>query len=85
MYWDVKIVRPLSDYRIYIEVEDGAGQDSQQLAEILRLAALVQRFHIVSEATANEYLAGRAPWIRARLINCLFAALARRQRQRRPA
>ena len=23
MYWDVKIVRPLSDYRIYVEVEDG--------------------------------------------------------------
>lgn len=23
MYWDVKVVRPLSDYRIYVEVEDG--------------------------------------------------------------
>ena len=23
MYWDVKTVRPLSDYRIYVEVEDG--------------------------------------------------------------
>ncbi len=23
MYWDVKIVKPLSDYRIYVEVEDG--------------------------------------------------------------
>jgi hypothetical protein len=23
MYWDVKNVRPLSDYRIYVEIEDG--------------------------------------------------------------
>jgi len=23
MYWDVKLVRPLSDYRIYVEIEDG--------------------------------------------------------------
>lgn len=23
MYWDVKTVRPLSDYRIYVEVADG--------------------------------------------------------------
>ena len=23
MYWDTKIVKPLSDYRIYVEVEDG--------------------------------------------------------------
>jgi hypothetical protein len=23
MYWDVKVVRPLSGYRIYVEVEDG--------------------------------------------------------------
>ena len=23
MYWDVKLVRPLTDYRIYVEVEDG--------------------------------------------------------------
>ena len=23
MYWDVKTVEPLSDYRIYVEVEDG--------------------------------------------------------------
>ena len=23
MYWDVKIVKPLSEYRIYVEVEDG--------------------------------------------------------------
>lgn len=22
MYWDVKIVKPLSDYRIYVEIED---------------------------------------------------------------
>jgi len=23
MYWDVKLVKPLSDYRIYVEIEDG--------------------------------------------------------------
>jgi hypothetical protein len=23
VYWDVKIVRPLPDYRIYVEIEDG--------------------------------------------------------------
>lgn len=23
MYWDVKLVKPLPDYRIYVEVEDG--------------------------------------------------------------
>ena len=23
MYWDVRIVRPLPDYRIYVELEDG--------------------------------------------------------------
>jgi hypothetical protein len=23
MYWDVKTVKPLSDYRIYVEIEDG--------------------------------------------------------------
>jgi hypothetical protein len=23
MYWDVKFVKPLSDYRIYVEIENG--------------------------------------------------------------
>ena len=23
MYWDVKVVKPLSDYKIYVEIEDG--------------------------------------------------------------
>jgi hypothetical protein len=23
MYWDVKVVKPLSDHRLYIEIEDG--------------------------------------------------------------
>ena len=23
MYWDVKTVKPMPDYRIYVEVEDG--------------------------------------------------------------
>jgi hypothetical protein len=23
MYWDVKVVKPLPDYRIYVEIEDG--------------------------------------------------------------
>jgi len=23
MYWDVKVAKPLSDYKIYVEIEDG--------------------------------------------------------------
>jgi hypothetical protein len=23
MYWDVKVVKPLSDHRLYVEIEDG--------------------------------------------------------------
>lgn len=23
MYWDVKVVKPLADYKIYVEIEDG--------------------------------------------------------------
>jgi hypothetical protein len=23
MYWDVKLVKPLSDYRLYVEIDDG--------------------------------------------------------------
>ena len=23
MYWDVKFIKPLEDYRIYVEIEDG--------------------------------------------------------------
>ncbi len=23
MYWDVKVVKPLTDYKIYVEIEDG--------------------------------------------------------------
>jgi hypothetical protein len=23
MYWDVKVVKPLPDYKIYVEIEDG--------------------------------------------------------------
>ena len=23
MYWDAKVVKPLSDYKIYVEIEDG--------------------------------------------------------------
>jgi len=26
MYWDAKVVEPLSDYRIYIETEDGSKE-----------------------------------------------------------
>jgi Protein of unknown function (DUF2442) len=27
MFWDVKAVKPLSDYRIYVEIEDGRQGD----------------------------------------------------------
>jgi len=23
MYWDIKVVKPLPDFRIYVEIEDG--------------------------------------------------------------
>lgn len=59
------------------------GQDIHQLSVLLRLDALAQRSHIVSEATASEHLAAHAPWIRARLVDSTLAAIARKQRQRR--
>jgi hypothetical protein len=59
------------------------GNDGQQLAAALRLGALVQRCHIVSEATAREHLAGRDYAVRARLIDSVLAALSREQRRGR--
>lgn len=59
------------------------SQDDQLLVTLLRLDALAQRSHVVSEATANEHWAPRAPWIRTRLVDSVLAALARKQRQRR--
>lgn len=60
--------------------EMSGGQDLQPLAEPLRLDALAQRWHVVSEATASEHWERRALWIRARLIDSTLAALARKQR-----
>jgi CRISPR-associated protein Csx10 len=59
------------------------GNDRQQLAVALRRDALVQRSHIVSEATAREHLAGRDYAVRARLIDSVLAALSREQRRGR--
>lgn len=63
--------------------EMARGQNDQQLATLLRLDALAQRFHVVSEATARKHWVSRTLWIRARLIDSTLAALARRQRERR--
>lgn len=63
--------------------EMAGGQSDQPLATLLRLDALVQRCHVVSEATAREHWASRTPWIRARLVDSTLAALARKQRDRR--
>ncbi len=30
MYWDVKIVKPLPDYRIYVEIDDGRSETSPE-------------------------------------------------------
>ncbi|MCZ7664448.1 MAG: hypothetical protein M5U22_16640 [Thermoleophilia bacterium] len=65
--------------------EMAGGQDDQPLATLLRRDALVQRFHVVSVATAREHWESRALWMRARLIDSTLAALARKQRQRRSA
>jgi len=59
------------------------SDDGRKLATVLRLDALVQRFHIISEDTARRHLAGCGVSIRARLIDNVLAALARIQRQGR--
>jgi CRISPR-associated protein Csx10 len=63
--------------------EMSGGRSHQPLTTLLRLDTLAQRWHVVSEATAGEHWERRAPWLRARVIDSTFAALARRQRQRR--
>lgn len=60
-----------------------AGDGGQDIAALLRLDAVAQRSHIVSEASARESLAGRDAALRARLIDATLAALSRRQRRRR--
>lgn len=60
-----------------------AGDGAEDLAVLLRLDAVAQRSHIVTEASAREVLAGRDAALRARLIDATLAALSRRQRQRR--
>jgi CRISPR-associated protein Csx10 len=59
-----------------------AGGGGQDIAARLRLDAVAQRSHIVSEASAREVLAGRDVALRARLIDATLAALSRRQRRR---
>ena len=60
--------------------EEGGDHD---LAALLRLDAVAQRSHVISEATSREELTRRDGWIRARLIDATLAALARRLRQGR--
>ncbi|GIX46056.1 MAG: CRISPR-associated RAMP protein Csx10 [Candidatus Tectimicrobiota bacterium] len=69
----------LSDWLREMAATDGG----QQLAETLRLDALVQRFHIISEATAREHLGSLELSLRARFIDNVLAALSRTKRQRR--
>jgi CRISPR-associated protein Csx10 len=72
-----------SGERLSVWLRKMAGGQDNQIAEILRIDTLIQRSHIVSEATAKEYWTGRVPWLRARLVDSTLAALARNQRQRR--
>lgn len=89
-----RLKRPAMDQIERCRLENGArlsawlremagGQDDKQLGTLLRLDALAQRFHVVSEATAREHWVSRSSWIRAGLIDSTLAALARRQRDRR--
>lgn len=71
--------RRLSDWLWMIAGE----QDWQKLATLLRLDAIAQRSHVVSEQSALATLRQDALWIRARLIDSMLAALARRQRSGR--
>lgn len=57
---------------------DDGGQD---VPALLRLDAVAQRSHVVSQASAREVLAGRDAALRARLIDATLAALSRRQRR----
>jgi CRISPR-associated protein Csx10 len=65
---------------LHATAADDGGQD---LAALLRLDAVAQRSHIVSEASAREVLAGRDAALRAHLIDATLAALSRRQRRGR--
>jgi CRISPR-associated protein Csx10 len=59
-----------------------AGErDDTELARLLRFDALAQRCHVISEDSVHEHLARRAPWVRARLVDAVLAALARRWRR----
>lgn len=59
------------------------GDRSTDLGNILRLDAVAQRSHIVSEESVRTLLAERDKELRARLIDATLAALSRMQRQRR--
>lgn len=67
--------------RLSVWLSERASQDpDQELSDILRLDALAQRAHVVSEASARGVLKGREAAIRASLIEALLAALSRRKR-----
>ncbi|SFW22810.1 hypothetical protein [Nitrosovibrio sp. Nv17] len=88
-----RLKRPAMDQLERCRVDDGErlaawlrkmiDGTEQVLVASLRLDALVQRAHVVSEVTARAHWVQQAPWIRARLIDATLASLARRQRQRR--
>jgi CRISPR-associated protein Csx10 len=89
-----RLKRPAMDQLERCRIADGqrlstwlramaAREGDQDLAALLRLDAVAQRSHIVSEATAGEFLAGRDAALRARLVDATLTALALKQRQRR--
>lgn len=67
--------QPLSDW---LRARACEGQD-QALDGLLRLDAVAQRAHLVSEESAREVIARRNAAIRARLIDATLAALSRRR------
>lgn len=60
-------------------IREIAGSN-ESVESLLRLKALAQRSHVLSEESARSHLVTRSPWIRARLIDAVLAELARGQR-----
>lgn len=61
MYWDVKVAKPLSDYKIYVEIEDGRKGISKlyRVSESGRLVILAHtdrdgRIRIISARKATK-------------------------------
>jgi len=57
-----------------------ADNQVNQVKQSLRLDAMAQRYYLVSEKSAHQFLAGCDHWMRAYLIDSVLAALARSHR-----